>query len=219
MEVFMSKTGGMSFALSLACLFFAPAVLLGQRRATPTPAALENVPCEPGICVSKVFYLPDFTTPYELQDVENMFRIILEATVISKNQTEHAVSLQGNSEQIAIAEKLTSTLESFRSSRGHDRSSVLVYEPLPNKISEQPTRCELTTCFIKALYLPDFSIRQLQDALNKLHFTAHIARICMIPSSHAIVFEGTSKQLALAEGQINEYRVGQAPSTNSTDPN
>jgi len=67
-----------------------------------------------------------------------------------------------------------------------------------------PNRCELTTCFIKALYLPDFSISQLQGAVNKLYKTVQVGRVCMVPHSHAIVFQGTSKQVALAEELMNE---------------
>jgi hypothetical protein len=225
----MSKRCGLRLALSLAVLFLAPAAL-GQEaeKKMPVRSVSEGVPerhattrrtgCEPDTCISKVLHLPNFSTLYELQDVVNMFRAILEITHVTPNQPEHAISLQGTPEQLAIAERLVSVLESLRSSGGHNRSSVLVYEPegsLPEpavseKAPEQPpvaaptTHCELTTCFIKALYLPDFSISQLQDALNKLHSKVHIARITVIPSSHAIVLQGTSEQLVRAERLTNE---------------
>ncbi len=174
--------------------------------------------CEPDSCISKVLYLPNFSTPYELQDAVNMFRVILEMPHVYPNQSEHTVSLEGTPEQLAIAERLVSVLETLRSSAGHNRSSVLVYEPkdpLPQptvseKAPEQSPvaagtiHCELTTCFIKALYLPGFSTRQLQDAVNGLHWNVHISRILLIPSSHAIIFQGTSEQVALAETLTNE---------------
>lgn len=203
----MNRRCGLTLALSLAVLFLAPAAL-GQEAEKKMP-----VRCEADTCISKVLYLPNFSKAYELQDVVNMFRVILEMTHVTPNQSEHTISLEGTPVQLAIAERLVSVLESLRSSGGHNRSSVLVYQPEPavsEKASEQspapaPTvRCKLTTCFIKALYLPDFSIVQLQDALNKLHSEVHIARIIMSPSSHAIVLQGTSEQVALAEKLINE---------------
>jgi hypothetical protein len=206
----MTKTRRLSCVVMLPLLFLAPAVL-GQEaeKQMPVRPASEGVRCEPDTCESKVFYLPNFSMANELTDVVNTFRLILDAPRVSANQSEHAISLQGTPEQLAIAERLVSVLESLRWSGGHNRSSVLVYEPLPEKAPEQssvgaPNRCELTTCFIKALYLPDFSISQLQDAVNKLHSTVQVGRICMVPSSHAIVFQGTSKQVALAEGLMNE---------------
>jgi len=200
----MSKRCGLRLALSVAVLFIvSPA--FGQ--------GAEFTRCEPDTCISKVLYLPNFSKPYELQDVVNMFRAILEMTYVTPNQSEHAISLRGTAEQLAIAEKLVSVLESLRSSGGRNRSSVLVYQPEPavsERASEQSTaaaptvRCKLTTCFIKALYLPDFSIVQLQDALNKLRSEVHIARIIISPSSHAIVLQGASEQLALAERLTKE---------------
>jgi hypothetical protein len=77
-----------------------------------------------------------------------------------------------------FAEKLVTVLESLRSAGDHNRSSVLVYEPMPEKAAEQssvgaPERCEPTNCFIKVAYRP---ISQLQDTVNKLHSTVHVAR-------------------------------------------
>ena len=48
------------------------------------------------------------------------------------------------------------------------------------------------------------SMSQLQDALQRLHSTVHISRINMMPSDHAIVFQGTSEQLARAKELLNE---------------
>src|ERR1019366_1596927 len=206
----MTKTRRLSCVVILPLLFLAPAVL-GQEteKKMPVRTAPEGVRCDPDTCESKVFYLPNCSMANELQDVVNTFRLILDVAHFTPNQSEHSISLQGTPEQLAIAERLVSVLESLWSSGGHNRSSVLVYEPLPEKALEQssvgaPNRCELTTCFIKVLYLPDFSISQLQDAVNKLHSTVQIGRICMVPRSHAIVFQGTSKQVALAEGLMNE---------------
>jgi hypothetical protein len=211
----MSKRRGLSFVLSLAVLFLAPAVL-GQGAERKMP--LRSGYCEPGTCINKVLYLPDFSESYELQSVADTLRVILEVNHVDPNQSEHAISLQGTTEQIAIGEKLVNVLESLKLSGGHNRSSILVYEPtgsLPEpavsemapeqaRVPSSKARCELTTCFTKALYLPDFSIVQLSDALKRLHSTAQIARISLIPSSHAIVFQGNSKQVALAERLLSE---------------
>jgi len=207
----MSTKCGLSFLTSVALLLLVPAVVAQQSSGKMSaPPAADGVWCGSQMCVSKVFYLPNFnSTPYELQDVVNALRLIVDISHVNANPAENNVWLQGTPQQLAIAEKLVTVLESLKSSGDHNRSSVLIYEPLPDKAPEQssvaaPERCELTNCFIKVVYLPDFSVSQLQDAVNKLHFTVHVARICMVPSSHAIVFQGTSKQLALAEGLMNE---------------
>ena len=205
----MPKRCGFSYPASVALLLLTPAVFAQEAEKMLAPPASERVCSEPGMCVSKVFYLPNFSTPYELQDVVNAFRLSLDAPHLYSNQSEHTVSLQSTTEQLGVAEKLVTILENLRSAGGHNRSSVLVYEPLPGKALEQssegaPKRCELTNCFIEVVYLPDFSISQLQDVVNKFHSTVQIASICMIPASHAIVFRGTSKQLAFAKGWMNE---------------
>ncbi len=201
--------------LLISSLLLAAAGLSAQQVPT-TP----RTGCEPDNCISKVLYLPNFSTPTELQDVTNMFRGVLEFRQVYPDASEHTLSLKGTPEQLAIAEKLVAVLESLRSSGGHDRSSVLVYEPkeaLPKPtVSESApeqssraaglTACDLklTTCFIKALYLPNLSIIQLQDATNRVRSNLHMARIQPGPSIHVIVFRGTSEQVALAEKLINE---------------
>lgn len=161
--------------------------------------------------------LPE-ATPSELQQIVNTLRVILNIMRITSNTSEHSVSLQGTREQIAVAERIVSVLEYLKLSGGKNRASVLVYQPDPSvpepKVSERAsdqsptaahwTHCEVTTCFIKALYLPDYSIRQLQEVVNRLRSNIQVARINIVPSSHAIVFQGTSEQLAVAEKLINE---------------
>jgi hypothetical protein len=213
----MSKTHARRLALSVTVLFLTSAVL-GQEAEKKGPApTTARSGCEPGTCVSKVLSLPNFSTAYELQDVVNMFRTIADFTDIYPNQSEHSVSLKGTREQLAIAEKLVGVLESLRASGGRERSSVLVYQ-LKGSLSgtseaekmlvQSPrtasTVCELTSCVIKALYLPDFSTVQLQDTVNKVRSTAQITRTSLSPSNHVIVIRGTSEQVALAEKLTNE---------------
>lgn len=201
----MSKNFGV--ALSLAVLFLVTAVSGQETEKMPRRGA-----CASDTCISKVMYLADFPTPSESQDVVNTLRLILDITTITQNPSEHTVSFQGYPEQVAIAEKIVSTLAGLKSSGGTSRSSVLVYAPqgsmsqptVSGKTPEQSTRCEFNTCFIKALYLPDFSIRQLQELVNKLHFSVQIARITMFPSCHAIVLQGTSEQFDVVDGVMKE---------------
>ena len=208
----MKKTVGL--ALSLAALFLAPEVLCQEaEKKMPRTTA-----CEPDSCISRVMSLPNFSTPPELQDVVNTLRMILNIVRIASNPSEHSISLQGTREQIAVAERIVSVLENLKLSGGKNRASVLVYQPDPAipepKVSETAsdqsgvaahwTHCELTTCFIKALYLPDYSIMRLQEVVNRLHSNAQVARINIVPSSHAIVLQGTAEQLAVAERLINE---------------
>jgi hypothetical protein len=174
--------------------------------------------CEPDVCISKVMYLPNFSTPNELQDVLNAFRLIVDITNISADPSEHTILFQGTAEQLAIADRLVSVLESFKSIGGSSRSSVLVYEtqgfmrkppasestPVQTTVPADTTHCDHTSCLIKVLYLPDFSVPQLQQSVNKWRSDVHIKRITIIPSRHVIVLQGTSGQFALVETVINK---------------
>ena len=208
----MSKTCARGFAVSLAVLFLAAAVLAQEpEKSTPVPTT-RRADCEPNNCISKVLYLPDFSTASELQQVVNMFRSIADFTDIYPKQSDHTIALKGTPEQLAVAEKLLNVLESLRSSGSHDRSSVLVYQlngrlsgtaQSERMLAQNPraasTICDLTTCYIKAMYLPDLSMPELQDFTNKLRTTADLTRTQIIPSRHVLVIAGTSEQVALAE--------------------
>lgn len=202
-------------ALSLAVLFLAPAVLCQE--AQKNNDASPRTGCGSDTCITRVMSLPD-ATPSELQDVVNTLRQTLDIGRITPNPSEHSISFQGTREQIAVAERIVSVLENLKLSGGKNRASVLVYQPDPSvpepEVSEtasaqSPTaahwaHCEVTTCFIKALYLPDYSIGQLQEVVNRLHSNANVVRIQIVLSSHAIVFQGTSEQLVVAEKLIKE---------------
>ena len=208
----MSNTCARGFAVSLAVLFLAAAVLAQEpEKKTPVPTT-HSADCEPNTCISKVLYVPEFSTLFELQDVVNTFRTIVDFTNISPNPSDHTIALKGTPEQLAVAEKLLNVLESFRSSGSHDRSSVLVYQ-LKGRLSgtarsermlaQNPraasTICDLTTCYIKAMYLPDLSMPELRDFTNKLRTTADLTRTQILPSRHVLVIAGASEQVALAE--------------------
>ena len=208
----MSKTCAHRSAVSLAVLFLASAVLAqGPEKKTPVPTT-HNADCEANTCISKVLYLPEFSTASELQQLVNTFRTIADFTNIYLNDSDHTVALKGTPEQLAIAEKLLNVLESFRSSGSHDRSSVLVYQ-LKGRLSgtdqseqmlaQHPRAaskiCDLTTCYIKAMYLPDLSMPELQNFANKVRTAADIPRTDIMPSRHVLVIAGTSEQVALAE--------------------
>ena len=189
----------------------------------PEPTASEKAPpsrisCEFNTCLIKVLYLPDFATASELQDVVNMIRTQTDITRIVPSGSGHTIGIQGTAEQLAVAERLVSVMESLQASGGHSRSSVLVYElkgllPEPavsEKFSQESilrmrkTLCELSTCVIKALYLPDLSTDQLQDAINKMRTSAQVSRTSLSPTRHVIVVRGTPEQVALAERVTNE---------------
>ena len=124
----MSKTCARRFAVSLAVLFLASAVLAQEpEKQTPVPTT-PRAYCEPDNCISKVLYLPEFSTVGELQEVVNTFRTILDFTIIYPKQSDHTIALKGTPEQLAAAEKILSILEGLHSSGGHDRSSVLAYQ-------------------------------------------------------------------------------------------
>ena len=208
----MSKAWGRGFADSLAVLFLASAVLAQEpEKKTPVPTT-PRADCESNTCISKVLNLPDFSTPFELQEVVNTFRTVADFTSIEPKPSDHAIALKGTPEQLAIAEKLLSVLENLRSSGGHDRTSVLVYQ-LKSRLSgtaqsermlgQHPqaasTICELTTCYIKAMYLPDLSMPELQNFNNRVRTTADMPCTDAIRSRHVLVIRGTSEQVALAE--------------------
>ena len=208
----MSKTCAHRFGVSLAALFLASAVVAQEpEKKTPVPTTPRD-DCEANTCISKVLYLPQFSTPSELQQLVNTFRTIADFTNIYLNDSDHTVALKGTPDQFAVAEKLLTVLESFRSSGSHDRSSVLVYQmkgllsgtaQAEQMLAQHPRvaskMCDLTTCYIKAMYLPDLSPPELQDFTNKLRTTAEITRTQPIPSRHVLVIAGTSEQVALAE--------------------
>jgi hypothetical protein len=211
-EDFMSKTCARGFAVSLAVLFLASAVLAQEpEKKTPVPTT-PRADCEPNTCISKVLYLPDFSTAVELQEVVNTFRVIADFTNIEPKPPDHTIALKGSPEQLAVAEKLLSVLESLRSAGGHDRSSGLVYQ-LKGRLSgtaqsermlaqharAASTMCDLTTCYIQAMYLPDLSMQELNNFTNELRKTADMSRTGIIASRHVLVIEGTSEQVALAE--------------------
>ena len=210
----MMKRWVLNLAFSLAILFLASAVFgrEAEKEKSRTTA------CQADTCVSKVMSLPNFSTPVELQDVVNTLRQIVDIGRISSNPSEHSVSLQGTPEQLVVAEKIVSVLENLKLSIGTRRAPVLIYQPDPSVqqpgasdttphqsgAAEHWTYCELSTCFIEALYLPDYSIMQLQEVVNTLRSNANVVRINIVPSSHAIVLQATSEQLAIAEKLIKE---------------
>ena len=205
----MSKTCAHGFVVSLAILFLASAVLAQEpEQRTTTP----RTDCEPNNCISKVLYLPEFSTAGELQEVANTFRTIVDLRYVYLNQSDHTIALKCFPAQLAVAEKLVSVLESLRSSGGHDRSSVLAYQLKGNLagtarsediLSQRPqaisTMCELSTCYYKAMYLPDLSMAELQNSANKLRTTAGLTRVQPMPSRHVLVIACTSEQVVLAD--------------------
>ena len=224
----MSNTCTRGFAVSIAVLFLASAVLAQEpEKKTPVPTTRRD-DCEANNCISKVLYVPELPTPFELQDVVNTFRTIVDFTNIEHiNPSDHTIALKGTAEQLAVAEKLLSVLESIRSSGGHNRSSVLVYQ-LKGRLSgtaqaermlQNPrlasTICELTTCYIKAMYLPDLSMPELQNFTNRVRMAADLPGTAIIPSRHVLVIRGTSEQVTLTETLMN---TSAAPVTSVKSP-
>jgi hypothetical protein len=167
-----------------------------------------------------MFYFPDSFKRNELQDAVNTFRCIADIALHDAvaNESDHTVWVRGTPDQLTLAERLVPALETLRSFTGHEPSSILVYESdgsLPQSTVSQnpqeqssgaappPTPCNLTNCFIKAMYLPGLD-RYLQDAVNRLSSRAQIRSVTMLPSSHSIIFRGTAEQLVLAERLIDE---------------
>ena len=201
----MSKTCGRGFAVSLAILFLACAVLAQEpEKNTPVPTR-PLADCESNNCISKILYLPDLT-PFELQELANTFRSITDFTNVQPNSSDHTLTLKVTPEQLAVAEKLLAALDSFRSSGSHNRSSVLVDQSkgrlvgtarAEQMLAQYPraasTICDLSTCYIKAMYLPDLSLPELYDFTNKLRTTAQITRTEVIRSRHVLVIAGTSE--------------------------
>jgi hypothetical protein len=209
----MSKTCARGFAVSLAVLFVACAMLAQEpEKQTPVPTT-PKADCEPNNCISKVLYVPEFSTPFALQEVVNTFRTVADfANIEDINPSDHTITLKGTPEQFAIADRLLSVLESLRLSHGHDRTSVLVYQfkgrlsgtgRSEQMLAQHPraasTMCDLSTCYIKAMYLPDLSMPQLQNFTNKLRTTADLPRTQIIQSRHVLVIAGTSEQVAFAD--------------------
>src|SRR5581483_6957663 len=209
----MSKKWAGGFAVSLAVLFLASAVLAQEPEKQTPILATPKADCEPDNCISKVLYLPEFPTASELQDVANMFRAILDVSNIEHiNPSDHTITLKGSPEQFTAGGKILNVLESLRLFGRHDRSSVLVYQfkghlvgtaRAEQMLAQAPrvasTICDLSNCYIKVMYLPDLSMQELNDFTNKLRTTVGIMRTEIIQPRHVLVFEGTSEQVAVAE--------------------
>jgi len=211
----MSKRCARGFAFSLAVLLLSPAVLAQEQEKKTQAPTTPKADCEPNNCISKVLYLPEFSTAGELQNLANMFRSILDFRIVQPQQSDHTIAVKVSPEQLVAAEKLLNVLEGLRSSGGNDRSSVLVYQfkgPLvgtarAEQMLAQAPRvasmiCDLSTCYIKAMYLPDLSGQELYDFTNKLRTTAEILRTEAIPSWHVLVFSGTSEQVVRADEML-----------------
>jgi hypothetical protein len=217
----MSKTCARGFAVSLAVLFLASAVLAQEPQKKAPVSTAPGADCEPDTCMSKVLYVPEFSTPFELQEVVNTFRSVVDIAKIYPEPSDHTIALKGTPEQLAIAEKLLSVLENLRSSGGHDRSSVLVYQfnghlsgtaQAERMLAQHPRAaskmCDLSTCYIKAMYLPDLSVPELQNLNNRVRTTADIVRTGPISSRHVLVIEGTAEQIDVAD---TLFRSASAP--------
>lgn len=208
----MSKTWDRGLAVSLVVLFLASAVFAQEpEKHTPVPTT-SRADCEPDNCISKVLYLPDFSTAGELQYLANTFRSIADIANVYPKESDHTVTIKGTPDQLAIAEKLVSVLASLRSSGGNERSSVLVYQlkgslsgtaQAERMLAQDPPAaskiCDLSTCYIKAMYLPDLSMPELQNFNNSVRKTTDMPRTQLIPFRHVLVIRGTSEQVALAE--------------------
>lgn len=161
-------------------------------------------------CISKVIELPSSSTPFEVQEVANTFRTIVDLRILSVDRSP-TISVTCTPEQLVIAEKLVAVLEDLRSG-GNRPPSILIYEPQgsqPADASSQAARKgrdepELASSFIKAFYLPNSSPQQMQTLVNTLRTTAQITRTQLLASSHVVVVRGTSQQVAQAESLMNE---------------
>ena len=91
----MSKRCARGFAFSLAVLLLSPAVLAQEQEKKTQAPTTPKADCEPNNCISKVLYLPEFSTASELQDVANTFRTIVDFTNIELNPSDHTITLKG----------------------------------------------------------------------------------------------------------------------------
>ena len=155
-------------------------------------------------CVSRVLQLQGSPSPVEMQDVTNMFRTVVEISFIHQDVSQHTISITGTPEQVDTAEKLIAALENLRSSGG-GATSVLVHESqVPQSQLGIRSDRDLATSYIKVLYRPNISMRQMQALTNSLRTTLQILRMQQMPSSHVIVVRGTAEQVARAENVVVE---------------
>ena len=64
--------------------------------------------------VMKTFYLSNLSQPSELQDIQNVFRTVLELTRISPVQSQNAIVVRGTPDQVALAEKIIDDIDQSR---------------------------------------------------------------------------------------------------------
>lgn len=157
-------------------------------------------------CVSKVIQLPSSLKTYEMQDVVNLFRTIVELRIFSKDPLQHTISVTCTPEQLVVVEKLVAVLDELRTS-GDRRTSILVHEPQNPPPAEESTQDphkwkpepELASSFIKVYYTPESSPEQIWTMVNTLRTKTQIARIHMLPSAHVVVIRGSSEKMAQAD--------------------
>jgi hypothetical protein len=178
----------------------------GQNSKSPSPYRWQ---CDS--CVSKVIQLPSSSTPVEMQDLANMFRTIIELRILSQDPSQHTISVTCTPEELAIVDTLVAVLEDLRSA-GDQRRSILIHEPqnpppadgLPQGSRKPRPQPELASSVIKAFYLPNLSLTQMQTLTNTVRITAEIAMIQQLPSAHVVVVRGTSEQVAQADSLLKE---------------
>ena len=193
-------------ALSFAVFLLASTLVAQQYKVVPKPS------CEPDNCVSKVLSLRNVSAPTDLQDAINALRTTVDITDAHPNPSEHTISIQGTPDQVAVAEKLVTVLDTLRSSGSHTSSYVVVYQPsaLPDKATDQVLqttsgrRCDLTNCLIEVLYLPNLATpTEVQDVVNTLRTIADITSIVPSPSGPTVTLRGTREQIVISEKLVS----------------
>ena len=191
--------------MTLVALFLAAAAVAQEQEIKPQQPDLWR--CDG--CVSKVIQLPASSKPTEMQDVVNLFRTVVELRILKPEPWQHTISVTCTPEQLAVVDKIVSTLDELRES-GDRRRSIVIWEPANPPMAEELTSShqrwepELSLSYIKAFYLPDVPALQMMQLTNNLRKTTQIQRMQMLPSAHVIVIRGSSEKMAQADRVMSE---------------
>jgi hypothetical protein len=77
-------------------------------------------------------------------------------------------------------------------------------DPVLKGTSPSAADRDLSSSYVKALYTPKSSMRQMQTFTDKLRSEAHIVRLQTLPSLHVTIVRGGEHQVTEAERLMNE---------------
>jgi hypothetical protein len=161
--------------------FDQPATPLGQPRAEANYSGID-----PAGFQTRVLYFAHATSPQSFQEVVNAIRTIPELTKVFPITAQHAVSIRGTADRVALAEWLLALLDKA----GPEPAAVAsaIHEVRPGADDAQ-------VFFLAG----SVTTQGFQDAVHSLRTMLQILRVFPCTASRALSLRGTPDQLAQAQ--------------------